>query len=236
MPCLMEAIGWILRAERYFSFYRLSEEDRLEAAVVALEGDPLLWYQWEHRRRPIKSWEDLKSLLLRQFRSTRVGSLYEQWLAVKQETSVGEYQRAFIETLAPLKYVPEEVAMGHFINGLKNDIRAEVRVMSPINLDRAMDLAIRIEAKVSPPPKIPIVKSTQSNTSPNLRTASISLTPNFTNSSNKNHGGIANSKPIKGIRRLSERELQEKKKRKGRVSDVTRSGRWGIYATNVSSA
>lgn len=30
--------GWILRAERYHQFYRLIEEDKLEAAIVALEG------------------------------------------------------------------------------------------------------------------------------------------------------------------------------------------------------
>ena len=44
--------GWILRAERYFSFYRLGEDEKLEAAVVSLDGDALLWYQWEHQRRP----------------------------------------------------------------------------------------------------------------------------------------------------------------------------------------
>lgn len=36
--------GWIIRAERFFSFYRLSEVERVEAAVVSLEGDALLWY------------------------------------------------------------------------------------------------------------------------------------------------------------------------------------------------
>ena len=33
--------GWILRGERYFAFYRLREEEMLEAVVVALEGDAL---------------------------------------------------------------------------------------------------------------------------------------------------------------------------------------------------
>lgn len=33
--------GWILRAERYFRFYRLSENDKIEAAVVSMEGDAL---------------------------------------------------------------------------------------------------------------------------------------------------------------------------------------------------
>ncbi|CAH1444807.1 unnamed protein product [Lactuca virosa] len=36
--------GWILLAECYFNFYRLSDVYKMEAAVVALEGDALLWY------------------------------------------------------------------------------------------------------------------------------------------------------------------------------------------------
>lgn len=39
--------GWILRAKRYFKFHRLTEDERMEAAVVAFEGEALLWFQWE---------------------------------------------------------------------------------------------------------------------------------------------------------------------------------------------
>lgn len=60
--------GWILRVERYFSFYRLSEEEKMEAAIVGMEGEALSWYQWEHRRRPIRVWAELRELLLKQFR------------------------------------------------------------------------------------------------------------------------------------------------------------------------
>lgn len=34
--------GWILRAERYFNFYRLNEKEKVEAMVVALKGKTLL--------------------------------------------------------------------------------------------------------------------------------------------------------------------------------------------------
>lgn len=70
--------GWILRAERYFNFDRLSEEDKIEAVVVALEGDALLWFQWEHRWRPIQNLKKRKAMIRRQFRSTVKGTLYEQ--------------------------------------------------------------------------------------------------------------------------------------------------------------
>lgn len=45
--------GWIMRVERYFDFYKLTEEDRMDAVLVALEGDALKWYQCENKRRPI---------------------------------------------------------------------------------------------------------------------------------------------------------------------------------------
>ncbi|KAF8398742.1 hypothetical protein HHK36_014600 [Tetracentron sinense] len=97
--------GWILMAERYFAFNRFSNEEKLEAAIVAFEGDALLWYQWENKKRSIVFWEEMKILLLKQFRSTQDGSLHEQWLALVQEGSVREYQRKFIELSAPLENV-----------------------------------------------------------------------------------------------------------------------------------
>lgn len=51
----------------------------MEAAVVAFDGDALLWFQYENDRRPLRTWEEMKSMLLRRFRSNVVGTLNEQW-------------------------------------------------------------------------------------------------------------------------------------------------------------
>lgn len=86
---------WILRAGRYFKFHHLEETEKVEAAVVALEGDALLWFQWENGRREVRSWEEFKGLVLRQFRPTAAGTLHEQ--NHKQLTGgVAEYRRKFI--------------------------------------------------------------------------------------------------------------------------------------------
>lgn len=139
--------GWVMRVERYFNFYKLTEEERLEAVVVALEGDALRWYLWENKRHPIRRWSDLKEFILRQFRSSSGGSLYEQWLATVQTTRVADYRRKFIETAAPLERISEEILMGQFLNGLKEDVKAEVRVLNPLSLEQAMELALRVEDK-----------------------------------------------------------------------------------------
>ena len=36
--------GWIFRADRYFATYGLTEEEKLVAAAMSLDGDALSWY------------------------------------------------------------------------------------------------------------------------------------------------------------------------------------------------
>lgn len=136
-----------MRAERYYSFYGLSENEKLEAAVVSMDGDALRWYQWENKQHPIRLWADLKLFILRQFRPTHTGSLYEQWLATEQTTTVAEYRRKFIEMAAPLDGIPETILMGKFVNGLKEELKAEIRVLNPMSLDQAMEMAGRVEER-----------------------------------------------------------------------------------------
>lgn len=107
--------GWILRVDRYFNFYKLSEKERLEAVVVALEGDVLRCYQWENKRRPIRRWNDLKDFILRQLCSLSGGSLYDLWLATTQTTTVADYQRRLIETATSFERISEEILLGHFL-------------------------------------------------------------------------------------------------------------------------
>ena len=226
--------GWILRVERYFTFYRLNEEEMLEAVAVALEGDALRWYQWEQKRRPIRLWADLKTFLLRQFRPTEGGSLYEQWLATSQTSTVGEYKRRFIETAAPLERISEQILLGQFLNGLKEEVRVEVRLLNPVNLEQAMELAVRVEEKqkalstrkqslstiktISPrtyskgsqfgsvysqlPPTSPTTHKSWGST-PSESQASV-YSPKSTSNSNV-------TKVPTEFRRLTEKELQEKK-------------------------
>lgn len=139
--------GCILRIERYFNFCRLTEPEKLEAVVVALEGDALRWFQWENKRRPIRRWDELQEFMLRQFRPSSGGSLCEQWLVTTQTSTVNEYRRKFIETAAPLDRMPENIMLGQFLMGLKDDIRAEVRLLNPISLEQAMELAQRVEER-----------------------------------------------------------------------------------------
>ena len=93
-------------------------------------------------------WEEMKILLLRQFRTTQVGSFYEQWLALEQDGFVQEYRRRIIKMIAPLENIFDDLAVGKFIGGLRPEIAVEQRVFEPNSLGRAMELAQKIEAKI----------------------------------------------------------------------------------------
>lgn len=59
-----DPIGWFHRVERYFVVNRLTEKDKLDAAVLCLEGEALEWHQWEEERTPMTTWAQFKEQLL----------------------------------------------------------------------------------------------------------------------------------------------------------------------------
>ncbi|XP_024017591.1 uncharacterized protein LOC112090471 [Morus notabilis] len=139
--------GWIFRAERYFSLNRLTDREKLDVAVVSLEGEALAWFQWEDRRWAVRDWTELKRKVLERFHSTQEGTLCEKFLSLHQETTVREYRRQFEMLAALLAEIPEQVLESAFVNGLKPEVRAEVRMMKPNGLGRIMEFTQRVEER-----------------------------------------------------------------------------------------
>ncbi|KAF7828587.1 Retrotransposable element Tf2 [Senna tora] len=142
-----EAIGWLFRVERYFSLNRMRDAEKLEAVAVCLEGRALNWLQWLETRMEICLWQQFKSELLRRFHQSQKGNNYEMLMALKQTGTVSEYREQFELLSAPLKEAPEEMLIGAFQNGLKEEIRAEIRMVKAHNLMEVMDLAQKVEEK-----------------------------------------------------------------------------------------
>ena len=138
---------WIFRAERYFAVNQLADEEKIESAALCFEAAALAWFQWESRRNGFRSWDTLKRGLRERFRSSQEGTVEERLLALRQEGSVRDYRLMFEMLAAPVVDVPESILEGQFINGLKPEIRAELRVLRPRGLDRIMGLAQSIEEK-----------------------------------------------------------------------------------------
>ena len=128
---------WILKAEKYFSYYQLSEKQKMEVSVVCLEGEAMMWCKYANQRLPMRRWEDLKNLILERFRPFKDGDLYEQWMSVEQTG----YRREFVTRLNYVDMVDEPVMIGAFLRGLCEEVKIELKLIGPTMLDQAMDWA-----------------------------------------------------------------------------------------------
>lgn len=140
-----DPLGWIFRIERYFTANALSEPEKLDAGVVSLEGKALTWFQWWETRAPVTSWSDFKKEVIERFHCKQLGDEYEQLFALKQESTMAEYREQFELLSAPLENVRDEILLGAFMNGLKEDIRCDVKLLHPQNLKQAMGFANQVE-------------------------------------------------------------------------------------------
>jgi len=77
--------------------------------------------------------------------SRRVGG--REIYSLRQRGTVGDYRQSFEALALPLENLPEAMLEGHFMNGLKPEIGAELRVLRPRCLEQMMDLAQRIEER-----------------------------------------------------------------------------------------
>ncbi|PKU67250.1 1-phosphatidylinositol-3-phosphate 5-kinase [Dendrobium catenatum] len=137
--------GWIYKVERYFAVNGLTDDEKLTAAGLCLEGKALAWYQWRDRREPIRSWREFKDCLLERFRADGGGDFYEQFFALTQEGTVADYRDKFEYLASRLDHISESTLEGNFMKGLKLEIRTAVRVLEPRNLGKAMELAQLVE-------------------------------------------------------------------------------------------
>ncbi|XP_028554071.1 uncharacterized protein LOC114580489 [Dendrobium catenatum] len=148
-----DAYGWIYRVERYFAVNGVTEEEKLMAVPICLEGKSLAWFQWLEGRQHVRSWEEFKDLLLHRFRVSSEGTYYEQFLALVQEGTVAEYREHFELLSGRLRGIPDDLLEGNFMKGLKPHIRAAIRVVDPHGLVKIMETAQLVEdkLKVEPP-------------------------------------------------------------------------------------
>ena len=129
--------GWILKAERFFALNRLTATKKVEASVICFKGDALLWYQYEQKRKPILQWEEMQVLLWNRFRPAIEGITCQKFLSLRQTGTMAKFRREFELLAAPLDHsVSLEVMESTFVNGLTEEIRAELRLWDVLDLDK----------------------------------------------------------------------------------------------------
>ncbi|KAM3198731.1 hypothetical protein P3L10_034530 [Capsicum annuum] len=84
---------WISRAERYFDFYEVAEENKLSLASCYLDGAALSWYQWLFRNNQLVDPKQFTAKVLIRFPKQHLESLKSR--LANQTPSVTEYSTRF---------------------------------------------------------------------------------------------------------------------------------------------
>lgn len=134
----------------------------------------------------------------------------------------------------------EELSLGQFLNGLRDDIKSEVRLLCPLTVDHAMELAHMVEEKLKwGKGKGELRYGMSSGYKPSNyvgqlspRSNSSSVAPSMKSYTTYSQSRISTesspipvAKPMGEVRRLSEKELQDKRS-KGLCFKC--DGKWSI--------
>ncbi|KAF7836177.1 Retrovirus-related Pol polyprotein from transposon 17.6 [Senna tora] len=214
-----DPIGWLFRVERYFIVNAVPGEEKLDAVAVCMEGKALNWLQWLEVRKPVQSWSEFKTELLRRFHESQQGNGYEILMAHKQSGTVGDYRERFELLSAPLKDATEEMLIGFYQNGLKEEVRAELRMTQAQNLLDVMDMSQKIEERNEVVERLREEKIKQALKPIQLpKWNNGPLKPNFTKVSNPSHLNISSaSTPTKAS------EVKEGTEKKSSVPSTSTS-------------
>lgn len=142
-----DAYGWINKLERFFQMRDTLEEEKIQAIIVALEGKALSWFQWWEICHSDIGWKDFKFSILKRFQTSATLNPFVTLLALKQEETVEEYVERFKKIAGMLKNVDEEHLKDIFVNGLKEDIGAEIKLYEPPTFSIMVKKALMIEQK-----------------------------------------------------------------------------------------
>lgn len=80
----VDPFNWLLRVDRYFALNQVVEEEKIQAAVICMDGKALSWYHWNETINFITSWSEFKVQLQKRFRDSQEGNGYESLVALNK--------------------------------------------------------------------------------------------------------------------------------------------------------
>ncbi|KAL7116648.1 hypothetical protein ACP275_03G017300 [Erythranthe tilingii] len=141
--------GWILKAEKYFRYYQTPEELKVDVAAMYLEGDALDFFDWINRERILLYWDDLVRALQENYGPAEFQNPNEYLCSIQQVGSVTEYRQEFAKRSSRVTNWPDHCLLGVFLNGLRDELKADVRIHKPRTVYKAMSLALEFESKLT---------------------------------------------------------------------------------------
>jgi len=122
---------WVSSAERFFRFHGTPEASRVDIASIHLEGEVVQWYDWFEASHGMPTWETFVEGLLVRFGPSAFEDVDGELAKIRQTSSVSEYQSQFERLANRARDWSERQLICTFVEGLRPDIRREVKTYRP---------------------------------------------------------------------------------------------------------
>jgi hypothetical protein len=122
-------------------------QEKLDAAVIALEDKALNWFVWWEEQTASRTWDEFKLSLIRRFQPGIIQNPLGPLLNLKQKGTVMEFREQFEALVAPIRREERVMLDSIFLNGLKEEIQAELKLYDCRDLAEIMDRALLLEEK-----------------------------------------------------------------------------------------
>ncbi|KAK1388146.1 hypothetical protein POM88_016324 [Heracleum sosnowskyi] len=142
-------LDWIFQAERYFSYHKTSDENRIDLASFTMKGQALSWFQWIHKNKQLSSWSHLVKAIENRFGPSTFQNAQATLFKLTQTSSVADYQASFETTCNRTTGLSDESFLNCFISGLNPEIQRELATLKLVTILDAISLAKLVEDKLN---------------------------------------------------------------------------------------
>ncbi|KAI9193920.1 hypothetical protein LWI28_001349 [Acer negundo] len=171
-------LEWEKRIELVFDCHDYSELKKVKLAAIEFTDYAIVWWDQlivSRRRngeRPIETWEEMKTVMRRQF----IPSHYYRGLFQKLQTltqgskCVKDYYKEIEIAMIQADIEDREATMARFLNGLNRDITNVVELQHYVELNDMVHVAIKVEQQLKRKGSIRVAQNSGSSSSwkPNL--------------------------------------------------------------------
>ncbi|KAF5783699.1 putative nucleotidyltransferase, Ribonuclease H [Helianthus annuus] len=210
--------GWVYRCEHFFAMDDTPPDSKLRCAAVHLEGDALQWHRAFMKTRNATvaevPWDEYVRSISARFSDALFEDPLEEMASLTQTGSLQELNTAF-DSLLNKVTLSETQAVSLYIKALKPEIRGPVKMFKPRTLHEAYSLAKTQalnnetweEKWVGSKGGGSFSKSSNNKITPPTNAAKLPLLP----TPNNNRTTTGSYKPSNNQRRLSSKELEQKR-------------------------
>lgn len=136
---------WLDRCCTYFEMYRVPMTQWVSTVTLYIEGHAALWLQAFKRHHVLMGWELFGQAVEEEFGLEEYDAQMNRLLLLKQTGTVAEYRVTFelcmYHLLALDSTLHSKFFVTQFLIGLRDDIRAAIRLQAPTSVTRAAVLA-----------------------------------------------------------------------------------------------